>query len=42
VRQPVGDMIDLAIDLLSEGRRPGGAQAARQEVPGQLIVRASA
>jgi DNA-binding LacI/PurR family transcriptional regulator len=42
VRQPVGEMIDLVIDLLSGSHRPGSVAAALREVPGQLILRGSA
>ncbi|RJF91855.1 LacI family DNA-binding transcriptional regulator [Noviherbaspirillum saxi] len=42
VRQPVGEMIDLAIGLLRTGHRPGSIHAVLQEVPGQLILRGSA
>lgn len=42
VRQPVTEMIDLAIDLLSAGHRPGSVHAALQEVPGRLVLRGSA
>jgi DNA-binding LacI/PurR family transcriptional regulator len=42
VRQPVAEMIDLAIDLLSAGHRPGSVHAALQEVPGRLVLRGSA